>query len=197
MTGFVPVRKRVSAHHRQPRNNKRKIRLFRESSGRGFRDCTAACTRARRRTAPARATPQHLSLLVCCLDLLCVLCVLCGSSLLISTTEDTEDTEKPQRTRGTGATPHPVDPKHFSFLVAAWILRCVACSPRSSAPSSAPSSAVSPCSVRTESGISAGLVDPDTRHAYPTRKPEDPKILGGRRDAGAAPVHGRCAVIRR
>ena len=60
-----------------------------------------------------QATPQHLSLLVCRLDLLCVLCVLCGSSLLISTTEDTEDTEKPQRTRGTGATPHLVDPKHF------------------------------------------------------------------------------------
>ena len=132
MTGFVPVRKRVSAHHRQPRNNKRKIRLFRESSGRGFRDCTAACTRARRSTAPAPGDPTASLFVVCRLDLLCVLCVLCGSSLLISTTEDTEDTEKPQRTRGTGATPHPVDPKHFSFLVAAWILRCVACSPLSS-----------------------------------------------------------------
>ena len=172
----------------QPRNNKRKIRLFRESSGRGFRDCTAACTRARRSMAPAPSDPTASLLVVCRLDLLCVLCVLCGLSLLISTTEDTEDTEdteKPQRTRGTGATPHPVDPKHFLFLF------CVACSPRSSSPSSA----VSPCAVRNENGISAGMVDPDTRHAYPT-KPEDPKMLGSLRDAALAPVRGRCAVIR-
>jgi hypothetical protein len=178
-----------------PQQQKKNTAL-QESSGRGFRDCTAACSRETKHgTGTGTSTKRPHSISFCCLPSGSPLCPLCP--LWFKSQE-----HEPQRHRGHRETAK--DQGNWRYSASrrpeAFFFSCC----RLDSPLCRLQSSQFLSILRGESLFRANRERYQRRHGrarHSSRlthsKAGRPKNTWGRRDACAAPVHDWCAVIRR